>query len=89
MRRLAFTLAACAAALATAAAAPATPRFGVAEDATKYADDGGASLYPKLTALGMDTNRMTVHWDPADPTTIQERGSWTALCRQQPGPAFA
>ncbi|MGH3028858.1 MAG: hypothetical protein ACRDMW_09930, partial [Gaiellaceae bacterium] len=70
----AFTLAACAAALATAAAASATPRFGVAEDATKYADDGGASLYPKLTALGMDTNRMSVRWDPADPTTIQERG---------------
>lgn len=55
-------------------AAEATPRFGVAEDATKYADDGGASLYPKLTALGMDTNRMTVHWDPTDPTTIQEQG---------------
>jgi hypothetical protein len=61
-------------ALANAATASATPRFGVAEDATKYADDGGASLYPKLTALGMQTNRMTVHWDPADPTTIQERG---------------
>ena len=74
MRRLAFILAACAAALATAAAAPATLRVGVAEDATKYADDGGASLYPKLTALGMETNRMTVHWDPADPTTIQEQG---------------
>ena len=66
-------LCACVAAL-TAAPAHATPRFGVAEDATKYADDGGASLYPKLTALGMETNRMTVHWDPTDPTTIQERG---------------
>ena len=38
---------------------------------------------------GWTTNRITVHWDPADPTTIQEQGSWTALCRQQPGPAFA
>ena len=66
-------LCACVAAL-TAAPAHATPRFGVAEDATKYADDGGASLYPKLTALGMETNRMSVHWDPTDPTTIQERG---------------
>ena len=74
MRRLAFTLTACAAALATAAAAPAAPRFGVAEDATKYADDGGASLYPKLSALGMVENRMTVRWNPADPTTIQEQG---------------
>lgn len=57
-----------------ASAAQASPRFGVAEDATKYADDGGASLYPKLTALGMHTNRMTVHWNPADPTVIQEEG---------------
>jgi hypothetical protein len=61
-------------AASTAAVAHGSPRFGVAEDATKYADDGGASLYPKLTALGMHTNRMTVHWDPTDPTTIQERG---------------
>jgi hypothetical protein len=57
-----------------AATASATPRFGVAEDAMKYADDGGASLYPKLTALGVDTNRMAVHWDPTDPTAIQEQG---------------
>ena len=69
----AVLLCACVAAL-TAAPAHATPRFGVTEDATKYADDGGASLYPKVTALGMETNRMTVHWDPTDPTTIQERG---------------
>jgi hypothetical protein len=62
------------AAALVAGPARATPRFGVAEDATKYAHDGGASLYPKLTALGMDTNRMTVHWDPTDPTTIQEEG---------------
>jgi hypothetical protein len=61
-------------ALMAAAPASATPRFGVAEDATKYADDGGATLYPKLLALGMTTNRMNVHWDPADPTMIQERG---------------
>lgn len=75
MTRNAFLVLLCAVVGAlTAAPAEATPRFGVAEDATKYAEDGGASLYPKLTGLGMDTNRMTVHWDPTDPTTIQEQG---------------
>jgi hypothetical protein len=57
-----------------AGAASAAPRFGVAEDATKYADDGGASLYPKIHSLGMVENRFTVRWNPADPTTIQEQG---------------
>jgi hypothetical protein len=61
-------------ALSAAAAAPAAPRFGVAEDATKYADDGGASLYPRIQSLGMVQNRITVRWNPADPTTIQEQG---------------
>ena len=74
VRRLTFTLAACAAALATATAAPAAPRFGVAEDATKYADDGGASLYSRIQAAGMVENRFTVRWNPADPTAIQEQG---------------
>ena len=71
-KALLVVLCACVGAL-PAAPAEATPRFGVAEDATKYAEDGGASLYPKLTALGMDTNRMTVHWDPTDPTAIQDQ----------------
>ena len=74
VRRLAFTLAACAAALATAAAASAAPRFGVAEDVTKYADDGGASFYPRIKAVGMVENRFTVRWNPAAPTAIQEQG---------------
>jgi hypothetical protein len=52
----------------------AAPRFGVAEDATKYADDGGASLYPRIRSLGMVENRITARWNPADPTTIQEQG---------------
>jgi hypothetical protein len=53
--------------------AAAAPVFGVAEDATKYAEDGGASLYARMRALGMQQNRMTVRWNPADPTGIQER----------------
>ena len=60
--------------LLAATSAAAAPTFGVAEDLPKYSDDGGASLYPKIRALGMATDRFTVQWDPADPTTIQERG---------------
>lgn len=61
-------------ALVIAGGASAAPTFGVAEDATKYADDGGASLYPRIRDLGMTQNRFTVRWNPADPTRIQERG---------------
>jgi hypothetical protein len=66
--------AACALALLAAGSAAASPRFGVAEDMTKYADDGGASLYPRITALGMTENRITVRWNQFAPTSIQERG---------------
>jgi hypothetical protein len=72
--RLVALAGACAAFLVAAGVASASPRFGVAEDATKYADDGGASLYPRIQAAGMVENRFTVRWNPADPTTIQEQG---------------
>jgi hypothetical protein len=73
MKRL-IAIAIAALALAGGSSASAAPAFGVAEDATKYADDGGASLYPRIRALGMTQNRFTVRWDPNDPTRIQERG---------------
>jgi hypothetical protein len=60
-------------ALALAAAAHGAVRFGVAEDAGKYADDGGATFFPTLTDLGMTQNRITVFWDPAHPAEIQEK----------------
>jgi hypothetical protein len=60
-------------AVAFATAAAAAPPVGVTEDATKYADDGGASLFSALRELGGSENRMTVYWDPAHPATIQER----------------
>ena len=62
------------AALVAAAHAAATPRFGASEDATKYAADGGASLYSQLHELGMTENRMVVRWNPSDPATIPEKG---------------
>jgi hypothetical protein len=73
--RSATFAAVCAAFLvAVGAAWGASPRFGVAEDMTKYADDGGASLYPRIHGVGMTENRITVRWNPTAPTTIQERG---------------
>ena len=48
-------------------------RFGVTEDAGKYADDGGVSFFATLNDLGMTENRITVFWDAAHPTEIQEQ----------------
>jgi hypothetical protein len=56
-----------------AASAGGAVRFGVTEDAGKYADDGGAKFFPLLTDLGMTQNRITVFWDPAHPAEIQEK----------------
>jgi hypothetical protein len=65
------------AALATAPAHSTTstasgPAFGVAEDASKYADDGGASIYASLKNAGMTENRWTVTFD-GSPTTIDDQ----------------
>src|ERR687888_414517 len=59
--------------LGLAAIAHGAVRFGVTEDAGKYADDGGATFFPTLTDLGMTQNRITVFWDPAHPAEIQEK----------------
>jgi hypothetical protein len=57
-----------------ASAGPSTgPRFGVAEDATKYAPDGGASIYPSLTNAGLTENRWTVTFS-GNPSVIQDQG---------------
>jgi hypothetical protein len=60
-------------ALVLSGAARADVQFGVAEDAGKYADDGGASFFAMLADLGMTENRIAVFWNPAEPTTIQEK----------------
>ena len=56
-----------------AGAAVGAPRFGVAEDAPKYAEDGGERFFGLLDELGMTVDRVTVEFDPSDPATIQER----------------
>ena len=47
-------------------------RFGFADDAGKYAEDGGADYFDDLRAAGGTENRITVLWDPKRPGTILE-----------------
>src|SRR5438067_1219328 len=72
MWRITALLACACTALALAGSASSTT-FGVADDAGKYADDGGASFFNMLTDLGMTENRIAVFWDPANPTTIVDQ----------------
>src|SRR5215510_7526602 len=72
MRRITAVLACACLALALAGAASSTT-FGVADDAGKYAEDGGAGFFTMLTQLGMTENRMAVFWDPSQPNTIVDQ----------------
>jgi hypothetical protein len=72
MLRITAVLACACAALALAGSASSTT-FGVADDAGKYADDGGANFFNMLTDLGMTENRIAVFWDPANPATIVDQ----------------
>ena len=66
------------AAVATAALGAASTaqaaRFGFADDAGKYAEDGGAAYYSDLRAAGGTENRITVLWDPTRPLAIRDEG---------------
>jgi hypothetical protein len=46
----------------------------VAEDAPKYAEDGGAALFADFHAVGLTVDRVTVRFDESEPGVIQERG---------------
>lgn len=48
------------------------PQFGVAEDASKYAEDGGAAVHASLTSLGMSQNRWALTF-AGDPAVIGEQ----------------
>src|SRR5881227_3421106 len=72
MWRISAVLASACVALALTGAASSTT-FGVADDAGKYAEDGGAGFFTMLTQLGMTENRMAVFWDPSQPDTIVDQ----------------
>jgi hypothetical protein len=65
-------------AITVSASAAASPRavspitYGVADDASKYADDGGARVYAALPGAGLTQNRWTLAWNPAKPNVIEE-----------------
>jgi hypothetical protein len=70
---------ACALGAASASASDTGQRvsFGVADDGAKYADDGGSNFFATMRDLGLDSNRITVTWDPTDGNhglTIREKG---------------
>lgn len=60
-------------ALLAAAPAASGARFGLADDAGKYAEDGGAAFYADARALGSSEIRVRVNWDPLLPDTIVEQ----------------
>jgi len=73
MRRNGVLLAALSVALLAAVPAASGARFGFADDAGKYAEDGGAAFFADARALGSSEVRVTVNWDPLRPATIVER----------------
>src|SRR5438094_5216452 len=56
---------------ATGGDAPAIA-WGAADDASKFADDGGAWFYHELEGANLSQNRWTVAFDPSNPTAIKE-----------------
>ncbi len=46
--------------------------WGVADDASKYADDGGTWFYGELQGANLTQNRWTLAFDPSNPTAIDD-----------------
>ncbi|HLY95275.1 MAG TPA: hypothetical protein VKP14_10550, partial [Gaiellaceae bacterium] len=49
-----------------------TIAWGVADDASKYSDDGGAWFDGLLKGANLTENRWTLSWDATNPTAIDE-----------------
>ena len=81
---LAFALAGVGFATATAGfanthgATPA-PRIGVADDAAKFAADGGAAQFAQMSNSGLSSLRVSVFYDPRDPTALPDRAALDRL----------
>jgi hypothetical protein len=61
------------AALAAATSSRADLTVGVADDGGKLADDGGAWFVAQMRDVGLQENRITIGWDPEQPTTIKDK----------------
>lgn len=57
---------------AVSAAASPPPQIGFAEDATKFADDGGEALFTEMDKFLTTTNRVAVYYNADAPTVIQD-----------------
>ncbi len=53
-------------------AEPAPIEYGVADDSSKFADDGGEWFFDQLRGAQLDQNRWTLSWDAANPDAINE-----------------
>ena len=67
----AFLVPAAAGSAGTASTVPPI-NWGVADDASKYSDDGGSWFYGELQGASLTQNRWTLAFDPANPTAIDE-----------------
>ena|SRR5688572_19816326 len=79
MKRLGVTFAFACAALALAAPSQAAVNVGVADDHPVGQLDGGAAFFALLNDLGMKEVRLSVLWDPTQPTTIVNQTEITAV----------
>ena len=61
-------------ALVLAGSAAGAVRYGVTEDAGKYARDGGAGFFSQLNDVGLTENAITIYWDPSLPGGMAEPG---------------
>ena len=59
--------------------------FGVTDDAGKYARDGGGSFVATLNDVGFTENRVSVRWDPRNPTTIAAQAVHRPVRAEGPG----
>ncbi len=68
-------------ALTLAGAAQGGLEVGVTEDAGK-ASDGGAAFFAAMTDVGLKANRVSISWDSANPTAIQNQAEIEAWLPQ-------
>ncbi len=73
MARLTVFLLCTLAALCAAAPAIADLTVGAADDGGRLSTDGGAWFVDQMREVGLQENRVTIGWDPEQPTTIRER----------------
>src|SRR6266542_5847817 len=58
----------------TASLGPSAFIVGATEDQTLGFDDGGATLYGQMTSHNLGAIRMSVDYEPSEPTTVQQEG---------------